>query len=110
MFIGGLHLDTTLESLKDHFKEFGEITDAVVMKDPHTRRSRGFGFVTFDDSKAVEACLEGRPHVIDGREVEVKRAIPREESAPAPRTHTPARSVGWLLPNESFSVNWEASC
>ena len=86
--MGGLHLDTTVESLKDHFKEYGEITDAVVIKDPNTKRSRGFGFITFETSKSVDACLEGRPHELDGREVEVKQAIPREDNNPMAHTRS----------------------
>ena len=41
-------------------------------------RSRGFGFVTFAMSATLEECLKMRPHVIDGKEVECKRAMPRE--------------------------------
>ena len=41
-------------------------------------RSRGFGFVTYADPSMVDAAMDNRPHVIDGREVEAKRAVPRE--------------------------------
>ena len=44
------------------------------------RRSRGFGFVTYAKPQMVDAAMDSRPHVIDGREVEAKRAIPRDES------------------------------
>ena len=61
IFVGGLTPGTTEEILRAHFGQYGEIVDAVVMKDDH--RSRGFGFVTFSDSKAVEDSLDAAPHV-----------------------------------------------
>ena len=88
--MGGLGQETAIEDLKDHFMKYGEITDAVVIKDPDTKRSRGFGFVTFDSPDSVDACLAGRPHEINRREVEVKQAIPREDNNPAAHV----RSVG----------------
>ena len=41
-------------------------------------RSRGFGFVTYAEPSMVDGAMDNRPHVIDGREVEAKRAVPRE--------------------------------
>lgn len=46
-------------------------------------RSRGFGFVTFSESHIIDECLKARPHKIDGKEVECKRAMPREGMAQA---------------------------
>ena len=46
LFIGGLSFETTDESLRSHFEQWGTLTDCVVMRDPSTKRSRGFGFVT----------------------------------------------------------------
>ena len=64
VFIGGLNLNTTKDSLKSFFEQYGEIVDAVVMRDPTTKRSRGFGFVTYSDPKCVDECLAGIPHVV----------------------------------------------
>lgn len=63
MFIGGLSLNTSKESLKEHFEAYGEIVDAVVMRDPGTKRSRGFGFVTYAELKSVDDCLADK-HVV----------------------------------------------
>ena len=46
MFLGGLHLDTTEEDLREFFQEFGEIVDCVIMRDGNTRKSRGFGLIS----------------------------------------------------------------
>lgn len=79
LFIGGLDYRTSDDSLKAFFEQWGEIVDVVVMKDPVTKRSRGFGFITYSESKMVDEAMSNRPHNIDGRVVETKRAVPREE-------------------------------
>ncbi|XP_015792469.1 heterogeneous nuclear ribonucleoprotein 87F [Tetranychus urticae] len=80
LFIGGLDYKTTEDTLRAHFAQWGEICDCVVMRDPQTKRSRGFGFITYSKSSMVDAAQSARPHKVDGREVEPKRAVPREES------------------------------
>lgn len=69
MFVGGLSLNTTDDSLKDYFSKWGEITDAVVMKEPGSKRSRGFGFVTYVTPDSVDEVLRDKPHVVDDKEV-----------------------------------------
>lgn len=80
LFIGGLSFETTEDGLKEHFGKWGDFTDVVVMKDPQTKRSRGFGFITYTKAAMIDAAQAERPHFIDGRKVETKRAMPREES------------------------------
>lgn len=48
------------------------------MRDPNTKRSRGFGFVTYSTVEEVDAAMNARPHKVDGRVVEPKRAVSRE--------------------------------
>uniref|UniRef100_A0A915J6H6 RRM domain-containing protein n=1 Tax=Romanomermis culicivorax TaxID=13658 RepID=A0A915J6H6_ROMCU len=83
IFIGGLTFTTTDEMLKEFYGQYGEIVDCIVMKDPATKKSRGFGFVTFAESDSVDKAMSSRPHTIDSRQVEPKRAIPRESSGKA---------------------------
>uniref|UniRef100_A0A672KCD8 RRM domain-containing protein n=1 Tax=Sinocyclocheilus grahami TaxID=75366 RepID=A0A672KCD8_SINGR len=61
LFIGGLSFETTDESLRAHFEQWGTLTDCVVMRDPNTKRSRGFGFVTYSSVNEVDAdsCKAG---------------------------------------------------
>ncbi|XP_046908831.2 heterogeneous nuclear ribonucleoprotein A1 isoform X1 [Dermatophagoides farinae] len=80
LFIGGLDYKTTEDTLKNHFQQWGEIVDCVVMRDPQSKRSRGFGFITYSKSSMVDQAQKARPHKVDGREVEPKRAVPREDS------------------------------
>uniref|UniRef100_A0A1I8NAK1 RRM domain-containing protein n=1 Tax=Musca domestica TaxID=7370 RepID=A0A1I8NAK1_MUSDO len=79
LFIGGLDYRTTDEGLKAHFEKWGNIVDVVVMKDPKTKRSRGFGFITYSHSYMIDNAQNARPHKIDGRTVEPKRAVPRQD-------------------------------
>jgi RNA recognition motif-containing protein len=58
-----------LEKLRRYFKNFGPVQDAVVMKDPVSKRSRGFGFITFYDVNSVDNVLANEPHTIDARKV-----------------------------------------
>ncbi|BFZ06485.1 hypothetical protein BsWGS_09524 [Bradybaena similaris] len=78
LFVGGLNYETDEESLKSHFEQWGEIVDCVVMRDPDTKSSRGFGFITYKDSSMIDEAQKNRPHRIDNREVETKRAMPRD--------------------------------
>ncbi|WVZ79707.1 hypothetical protein U9M48_027258 [Paspalum notatum var. saurae] len=78
IFVGGVAWETTQETFTKHFQKYGAITDSVIMKDKHTRMPRGFGFITFSDPSVLDRVLEDE-HVIDGRTVEVKRTVPKEE-------------------------------
>eukprot|EP00262_Sarcandra_glabra_P012650 TRINITY_DN3301_c0_g1_i1.p1 TRINITY_DN3301_c0_g1~~TRINITY_DN3301_c0_g1_i1.p1 ORF type:complete len:367 (+),score=114.35 TRINITY_DN3301_c0_g1_i1:104-1204(+) len=78
IFVGGVAWETTEVTFLKHFKKYGEITDSVIMRDKRTNKPRGFGFITFADPSVVEKVLE-EAHVIDGRTVEVKQTVPREE-------------------------------
>lgn len=51
------------------------------MKDPKTKRSRGFGFITYSRGHMVDDAQNARPHRVDGRVVEPKRAVPRQDIA-----------------------------
>lgn len=48
------------------------------MRDPGSKRSRGFGFVTYSSVREVDEAMKARPHKVDGRVVEPKRAVSRE--------------------------------
>ncbi|XP_066564588.1 heterogeneous nuclear ribonucleoprotein A1b isoform X8 [Amia ocellicauda] len=92
LFIGGLSFETTDESLRAHFEQWGVLTDCVVMRDPSTKRSRGFGFVTYSSVQEVDAAMDARPHKVDGRVVEPKRAVSREDST-RPGAHMTVKKI-----------------
>ncbi|KAK6153090.1 hypothetical protein DH2020_012729 [Rehmannia glutinosa] len=76
IFIGGLARETTSAQFIKHFGKYGEITDSVIMKDRITGQPRGFGFVTYADAAVVDRVIEDT-HIIHGKQVEIKRTIPR---------------------------------
>ncbi|OIT29822.1 PREDICTED: RNA-binding protein 1 [Nicotiana attenuata] len=78
LFCGGIPRETTEQMLKEHFSKYGTVVSSVIAKDRETGRPRGFAFVSFSDSSAVDKALQDT-HEILGRMVEVKKAIPRSE-------------------------------
>ncbi|XP_053096612.1 heterogeneous nuclear ribonucleoprotein A1-like isoform X2 [Pangasianodon hypophthalmus] len=92
LFIGGLSFETTDDSLRSYFEQWGTLTDCVVMRDPNSKRSRGFGFVTYSCVDEVDAAMQARPHKVDGRLVEPKRAVSREDSN-KPFAHTTVKKI-----------------
>uniref|UniRef100_A0A1I8HA24 RRM domain-containing protein n=1 Tax=Macrostomum lignano TaxID=282301 RepID=A0A1I8HA24_9PLAT len=69
MFVGGLSPTTAPELLHQYFIKFGEIKEYMIMKDPISKRSRGFGFVTFADPGSVDRVLESAPHFLESKKV-----------------------------------------
>ncbi|PID31654.1 RNA-binding protein [Candidatus Saccharibacteria bacterium] len=80
LYVGNLAYATTDEGLRNFFATVGEVSRAYVATDRETGRSRGFGFVTFEDEvlnqKAIDE-LNGKE--LDGRTIKVSLARPREE-------------------------------
>ncbi|GFQ83509.1 RNA-binding protein Musashi homolog Rbp6 [Trichonephila clavata] len=95
MFIGGLSWQTAPEGLREYFSKYGDITEVMVMKDPTTRRSRGFGFVTFADPDSVDKVLANGPHELDGKKIDPKIAFPKR-AHPKMVTRTKKVFVGGL--------------
>ncbi|XDT43300.1 Eukaryotic RNA Recognition Motif (RRM) profile [Nakaseomyces glabratus] len=78
MFIGGLNWETTEDGLREYFSKYGNVVELKIMKDPNTGRSRGFGFLSFDAPSSVDEVVKTQ-HILDGKVIDPKRAIPREE-------------------------------
>jgi len=68
LFIGGISWDTDEERLREYFGKYGEVIEAVIMRDRTTGRARGFGFVVFSDPVVAERVIMDK-HIIDGRTV-----------------------------------------
>lgn len=83
LFVGGLSWNTTDEGLRGAFAKFGAVIEAKVVTDRETGRSRGFGFVTFQnpaDGESARQAMDGAP--VDGRSIRVSVA---EEKPRGPR-------------------------
>jgi len=80
LFVGNLSWNTRDDNLRVAFEKFGAITEAKVILDRATNRSRGFGFVTFqEDAAAEKAKAEMDGKTIDGRPIRVDFPREREE-------------------------------
>lgn len=66
LFIGGLAGSVTSESMREFFSQYGKVVDATVMLDRETGRSKGFGFVSFENAN-VEPLLGFGNLEIDGK-------------------------------------------
>lgn len=79
MYVGGLSWETSGEGLRQAFAKYGEVTDARVITDRETGRSRGFGFVTFaQEQDAMAAMAEMNGSSLDGRSIKVDEAQERK--------------------------------
>ncbi|CAL5183164.1 unnamed protein product [Lathyrus oleraceus] len=77
-FIGGLAWSTSDRKLKEAFEKYGKLLEAKVVVDKFSGRSRGFGFVTFDDKEAMEEAIEAMNGIdLDGRTITVDKAQPQ---------------------------------
>ena len=75
IFVGGLDFKLTVEELKQHFQQYGEVVDACILKDVYTGQSRGFGFVTFKDEDTAQNLINNIMVVtINGRKADIKKA------------------------------------
>lgn len=82
LFVGGLSWQTSSEKLREYFGMFGNVTDVLIMKDPVTQRSRGFGFITFSEPNSVENVLKVPIHTLDGKKIDPKHATPKNRPKP----------------------------
>ncbi|XP_065856468.1 glycine-rich RNA-binding protein GRP1A-like [Euphorbia lathyris] len=77
-FVGGLAWATTDQSLQEAFSAYGEILDSKIINDRETGRSRGFGFVTFNNEKSMRDAIQGmNSQELDGRNITVNEAQSR---------------------------------
>jgi RNA recognition motif-containing protein len=75
IFVAKLHSDTSSDTLREVFEQFGEVDSAKVIMDRETGRSRGFGFVEMsNDDEGNEAIKELNESELDGRTIVVKQA------------------------------------
>ncbi|KAI0984322.1 hypothetical protein GJ496_001532 [Pomphorhynchus laevis] len=77
IFVGGLTWDTTVDDVKAYFRRFGDITDATIIKDPISGRSRGFGFIVFEEESTMKKVFNTDSHYINGKKVDTKNAFRR---------------------------------
>ncbi|CAG9322569.1 unnamed protein product [Blepharisma stoltei] len=107
LFIGGLSAELKEQDIKAYFGRFGRVEKCSLILDKNTGRSRCFGFVTMANPSSVQVILH-RKHLILGKEVECKPAVPKEKNEKVNRSRK--IFVGGLLPevtNDEFYEYFE---
>ena len=80
LYVGNISFDTSEETLRNTFAEFGDVEEVAVITDRETGRPRGFAFVTMSDDEAARAAIEAlNGKDIDGRSLNVNEARARTE-------------------------------
>lgn len=80
IYVGNLPFGVNNDSLNEMFSKFGEVTDAIVITDKFTRRSKGFGFVTFANEESAQKAVEEMNETeVEGRKIKVSEAKEKEE-------------------------------
>lgn len=80
IFVGGLDVETTEEDLTEYFSKFGKVVERLIKVDLKTKKSRGFGFIGFKSPDSVEKVLEHNEHKINGKKIDCKLAMSKEEA------------------------------
>ena len=80
IYVGNISYTMTEEDLRQFFSEYGTVTNANIITDRNTGRSKGFGFVEMENQGEAEKAIEAlNGNEINGRSVTVNQARPREE-------------------------------
>ncbi|HEY0731668.1 MAG TPA: RNA-binding protein [Chitinophagaceae bacterium] len=92
IYVSNLSFNVQDEDLREFFTPYGEVTSAKVINDKFTGKSKGFGFVEMsDDTAAQKAIAELNQAAVDGRNINVMEARPKEDR-PARSNNNPFRS------------------
>jgi RNA recognition motif-containing protein len=78
LYVGNLSFDTTEDTLRTEFAEFGEIESVNLITDRYTGRSRGFAFVEMSTEQAAQEAMTGlNGKQVGDREIKVDIAKPK---------------------------------
>lgn len=90
LFVTGIHPRLVEEEITKMFEKYGDVEKCQIMRDPHTKESRGFGFVKMVTSDQAEAAKEG----LQGEEFEGRTLSIEKARRARPRTPTPGKYFG----------------
>jgi RNA recognition motif-containing protein len=79
IYVGNLAYSVTEDQLREAFGQFGEVSSAKVISDRETGQSKGFGFVEMPDDSAAQSAIDAlNETALNGRNIRVNQARPRE--------------------------------
>ena len=79
IYVSNLSFNVQDEDLREFFTPYGEVISAKIINDKTTGKSRGFGFVEMNDDSAKRAIAELNDATVDGRNIKVMEAKPKED-------------------------------
>jgi RNA recognition motif-containing protein len=80
LYVGNLSYDTTEDTLRTLFAEYGQIESVNLITDRYTGRSRGFAFVEMSTEEAAQEAISGLSgKTVDTREIRVEKAKPKTD-------------------------------
>ncbi|XP_055690398.1 heterogeneous nuclear ribonucleoprotein 27C isoform X1 [Lutzomyia longipalpis] len=97
VFLGGLPSNVTETDLRVFFGRYGKVMEVVIMYDQEKKKSRGFGFLSFEDEASVERVTNEHYINLNGKQVEIKKAEPRDGNA-ANKINSGAETNQWGPP------------
>ena len=81
MLVGGLLPTFTTKDLLNYFSQFGKIEKGIIMTDKLTGKSKGFGFIIFNEKETIDKIMQkGNCHFLNGKLIECKRVKPKIQS------------------------------
>lgn len=78
VFLGGLPPNVTETDLRNFFSRYGQVMEVVIMYDQEKKKSRGFGFLSFENDLSVDRATAEHFVNLNGKQVEIKKAEPRD--------------------------------
>ncbi|KAM3308232.1 heterogeneous nuclear ribonucleoprotein 1-like [Capsicum chacoense] len=102
LFVEDIAAETTEESLREHFNQFGKVIDSVIITNANSGRPWRYGVVTYADSKGANKAY-GEYHNINNREVHVKKEEPKEDMHVKGAPKTEKNFIGGLPPFDDDS-------
>jgi len=85
MYVGGISEDTTDEEFKSHFAQYGIVADHFIKRKEEKEGGKAnnpFGFITYCDADNIDECFKHRPHVLKGKTLDVRHAVPKGNTVP----------------------------
>lgn len=80
LYVGNLSFSVSEDELRELFEGVGAVSSVKVIHDPHSGRSKGFGFVEMvEDQGADQAIQKLNGHSFKGREIVVDHARPKKD-------------------------------
>ncbi|XP_055937355.1 heterogeneous nuclear ribonucleoprotein 27C-like [Argiope bruennichi] len=122
VFLGGLPPDITETDIRNTLSKFGKVNQVTIMCDQETKKCRGFGFLSFELEDSIEQACAQRFVNINGKQVECKRAEPRDNNLrrnpgqpygpgnqngmmrPGGYGPAPGYQTGWNQPAQSYNM------